>query len=895
MRKHQSTAAILLFGLALLLSACGGHPAETSGETDGTTAPAAEQTTEVGTAAPTEPAEEKSPLEQERDRLSALTVAEMDDATFAKIIYENAMAYYNKRKNVQYDLGVVTLENKPACGSRRTTGQTPEETDWDSMLYAQCSEFVYDLYLQAFDYEWINLYSEAAIYEKNNLPTIVTSYDRVRGLSDIREAADILVKEAKAGDVFYGWGSASGSGHVILILGDIYGDGVTYCMHCWPLGGGSLNDDQSWRSTKGDQYFEPEGALVIQTMDELLIKGNGNPAWGVFTGKNDGKWFLFRPSLEEGLRAKTMTPAAVSRYLYGGLDVSKSLKSLNTFSDITEGQVIVVNEVLTNTGKEDYKDLTVTEYVPEGAVLKGTPKDAVVDGNKLTWTVSLAAGKSKTLSYTVVNQKKFGETLVFEAGSADHIPTRTFSLPVAGDGFSASQLAALKTVAEQGTPTALEFKDYQDLAFVNAFYDTVLGVRTELPATVNELLDALFIREKTLFSDGVKMLQLTEENNEALRRMLIKKHTAGFYVSTGTDKSVRLMDTQAEYYKPGDVFIYFYGSGNNYRVEYPENAVIDICLDGDRYFEYTVSGGKIVSFDESVGKILKSSVILALRPEQAIEKTAKDVQMPEFADLVLTSLQELQDFSQSAASKAVLEGKIALEGLTFLENKSLRLAAGSALELGDFDLELGQLTLEEGAELTAGTGRVNLAATSGSALEKMLESFAGLPVEIKCAYDTVENVYDCAEKTAYYDSVAATVGTANMTDLFLRVPSGWTVCLLNGLCSGVELEVAHEDVTVDLNGKRIGFFVYKGCPLTVTDRAGGGIFYIRGDQTGTPRTQSVDINAPGIPVVVGFHSDSEKADLYCKLTLDAKLTCASLRLDFGSTLELGPKGEVAEK
>ncbi len=635
MRKSTVTAVCLLLALCLLLSSCGGQEKETTPAETAEPASAEEQTdpsAQEPTAPSTAPAEEKSPFEEEKERLSALTVGEMDEATFARAICETAMAYYYKGRNTQYDAGIISVENKVTAGSRRTTGQSPEETDWDSMLYAQCAEFVYDVYLQAFGYKWINNYKGGYLNDAKYSKTVITCYAPSLGYTDLQGAADTLVKEARAGDVFLGTGKHS-SGHVILVLGDIYGDGETYCLHCWPLSGGSMNDSSGWKTSEGKQYFEPNGALVIQSLDELLIKADKNPAWGVFTSKCDGSWYLFRPALEDGLREMTMLPQTVSRCLYPGLNIVKSLEELNTFSDITEGQAVTVNEVLTNNGREGYKELVVTEYVPEGAELKEPPKDAVVEGDRITWTVSLAAGMSRTLSYTVTNQKKFGETLVFEAGSADGIPTRTFSLPVAGDGFTVSQLEALKAVAAQGTPAALEPGDYQDLDIVNQFYENVLGVKTELPKTVNELVDALFKRKSTLYSDGTPMLLLkTEDGNKTLRQMLIKKHTAGFYVSTGADKSLRLMDTQAEYYKPGAVFIYFYGTGNNYRVEYPEDARIDIYLGEGKFFEYTVNGGGIVTFGESVGRILRSSVIVALRPEQAIEKTAAEVKLPEFSE-----------------------------------------------------------------------------------------------------------------------------------------------------------------------------------------------------------------------------------------------------------------------
>ncbi len=853
-RKKGLLAAALL--LVLSLVGCGGNtlPIETQTEAAEITEKAEESTEESTEALPAEPTKDE----------------------LVEALIQTAMSYYYKNPYCQYEN--TALNNEGTI--RQTWEKSAEYASADQYHYSVCSSFITGVYYNAFGYLLGKRSATGA-----GIPYVTNLYGELGGPgtvfiskdndeASLQKAAQEIRGLLEPGDIVVSYGQ--GGGHAMLFLGDVLGNGTNYLIHCW---GSTIKS--------GVDKIEGAGAIYLQPEDELIFgkTAAGKPNWTVSEMRRANRFVcVYRPFLAEDF-VPEIKPVAQSRMKYPNIVITRALDR-STYDSVRKGEQFTLTLTVENKSLQDYRGLKVTEVLPEGARLVSGKTEALLD---------VKAGGKESLSLTYEVTAEPGSTVSFAAAAVDEIPTQELSIRVGYEALSGSQQKALVKLAEQITDGQISAGS--DLKAMNEIYRLITGKSVGLPDTTEEYLREC-LSLKMVGEERLLKLKPETDSNRALLQMQVPKLYGGLCRKIEPSLYERTLEIVDKRFQPGDVMVAMRGT-DAVTVNREADLSVYIYLGERKFLCLNDTAARIENFSTATNDLLGANQFFVLRPSLTVkglpeENGTYDPNGSAKAQ-VLTTLQELKAFSASSDQTASVQGKLALDGAVSLKKKSLSLAAGSALELGDFDLELGTLTLEEGAALTAGKGKVKLTASGSAELEAMLESFAGLPVEIRCAYDTVENVYSCRDRIAYYDSVAATVGTANMTDIFLRTPSGWTICMKSGLCSGVELEIAHENITLDLNGNRIGFLMYKGKSFSVVDGAGGGTFYIRGDKPGTPRTLSVDIYAPDVPVVVGFRSDFEKADLLCRLTLDAKLTCASLRLDFGSTLELGPKGEVVEK
>ena len=881
-------ALFLVCMLLLPLCACGevhAQPAPEPAVSEPTPTPAPEPEIQPEPE-PTEPA------------LSDYKLSELDTETLHKAIQSVIMAFYNRNPYVQYDLSVLTYEPKHSGSPKRTTYMAPEGAAYDTEHFSQCSEFCWDVYYHAFGWEdWMGArlsYDRNRFFKGDYLSTVVCAYDREYGYNDRETPLKILAEQAQIGDVILGFGDSVGnSGHVLIILGDYYGDGRTLVAHCWPVGGGTLNTDT------GTDAREPNGSIVIQTIEEVLLTPNGNPNWCVATGRGGDRWYLFRPLNHPDLQNCSITPATVSRMSYPDMAIEKTADRY-IYDDVTEGEDVTVTQKISNRSKEDYAPLTVVEYVPEGAVLKSASDGCTVDGNTLTWTLSVAAGKSAEISYTVTNHLKRGAELVFPAGRVDNIPSRDLTFKVGGRRLSESQLDALYTLSLGVTPELFRQTEFTDLDFVNRFYKEILGADIALPKTVNEYTSIQF-KTKSVPSVENRVLTIrssVDEKYQYLADMAIRKGLNGFNVSygmTAKDTWVRLMEVQEDYFTPGDVFVTF-GPPNSVSttsVLKEDDIAIYIYLGNHRALSYTTSGVSLESFSTTIGTGMVRSLFAILRPTLAYDDLSAEVKKPEDvgasnaadAETLRTLAEKGETFIRLTESMTLPAADYSAVKLTVAEGKTVTLSGG--------DVKAKSLLLEEGAKVvSSGEGRLVLTVKDELSAVSVLSAAPGQAVRVECAFADPEiiNTFDCLTNTAHYSSVAS-LGRKNLLSLFRILPANWTVKMHAGIIDNVSLNIPQPGTVIDLNGNRLGNMSFTGEDVTFISSSGTGKIVFRGQGSLSPALQQTNITAPDVIVEVGFTSTSSGPHS-AALQVSGRLECKRIELVNGSTITETGEGKI---
>ena len=564
-----------------------------------------------------------------------------------QMLVSTALAFYDKNPNVQYestsrkdtnpgtDKGTrVTKLTGNGRGMRRTREVSPEYAMPDQRMFAQCSEFVYNVYWNTFGYRTLggektysSTYrpigdgSEYVFLGNMECPEqVIVLYDANtdgtfgdRGYTDRNAAIRAFKEKRQPGDIL------ATREHIMLYLGDCFGDGKEYAIHCWPYCGGSLRMDT------GEQKTEPFGAAHIQPAYDLWEKEERVP----FEPKcllNEkqkiaSRWALLRPLIAENMQQNHPSPAVISRLAYPRMAIYKALDGISIYDHLLPNQTVTLRETVANNSGSDYENLKITEPIPVGAKLLSFSDGGVAENGAITWTIRVPAGQRVSVTYTVQVDAPCGSFVTFDAGTVDRIPTRTFRQKIGKDNLSDAQkakLAALKVFYAKDA--------FEDLDFVNRFYREVLGIEINLPKTIADYLALRFTRrdmknEETGEVFPMLLPKTLSEKDAYLERMELPRHLSGRYVCLDekdrqNDSHLRTLEILESFYQPGDVFLSF-GPATGEEVPTKENIEIDIYLGKNKALRYTANGAVVCEFEPSIGRLLPQSLCVTLRPVMA--------------------------------------------------------------------------------------------------------------------------------------------------------------------------------------------------------------------------------------------------------------------------------------
>lgn len=548
-----------------------------------------------------------------------------------RALLETAFAYYRKGDRVQYDFKPLTVQDRTSVGiSRLTSGDTPEMAAKDYIIYTNCADWCYDIYMDAFGYapggdarhalvRYTNLYKEKGD------PDVVL---KLEGTDDA--AREKFMEEAKKvlqpGDIVNTAGEDGiVNGHAMLYLGDWDGDGTPDVLHSSGNPSGHMGDSGT-----------PTVKFVTWDLflgDTLVGLGNGQVCEAT----------ILRPL--NVIDYSAMTPSAKTRLQYPGLDIDRSA-DVFAYNSLQAGQEITVTVTLKNTGKTGYPELTVTEPAPIGAQITAgsiSSGGTEADGG-IQWKVNLAAGQTATLSYRAKVTAKLGERVTFAPGTVGQIPTRELTWCVGGALLPAEPL---QNVIKTSQISGLEANtNTMELEFANTFYRSLFGVELGLPKTMNELLEGMFDKVKVNGSDkaGGKMLQpkardaMSDEIRIVYDR-IIPDHLTGQMVFLGVREETmrpqnRVTTFFPEAYHPGDVFIMLNGFAS-LSCRNPENVSVAIYM-GNGYVCIPKADGTGIQLDKfkyTVEKTLETNVMLVLRPTayfpDSLQRLHADAEQPQ--------------------------------------------------------------------------------------------------------------------------------------------------------------------------------------------------------------------------------------------------------------------------
>ena len=449
-------------------------------------------------------------------------------------VVASVKAMLRKGALLQYDQIAMSKVSSANGGNvRNQYFAAPESVTADKNWYGSIHALVLTVFKDAMDYE-ITPTSTGMTYSR--MPGVLD--DNTRALAwtpddgAAPKAADIIAKLEPA-DVLLAVQDKSN-----YLYGIYLGDGelVTYV----------IDSSKRYDLKKGVEKSEENGAASAVQVSSVLTDEFISKASGIYIGR-----FVDAPEYD----ISTVTPQAVSRIQYPEMTIDRTV-NVGPFGMAVKGGEMTYTVVIQNHSKTTYKGLPVTETVPKGTELKEA-KDAKNENGKLSWTVEIPAGGSKTLSYTVTVTGKEGEKIVSDGGFVADIPSNSL---VTAIGYpmpegAETRMQELAKMSGEEAAAKLGLADKKPLDDIRCVYSYILSGEAKLGGKLTDVLQGTTAITKYYTKGEKNAMGLYEVSPEGkLGQLMVNGYYGGQDVHVETVKD-RLMELRTEHLMPGDVLV----------------------------------------------------------------------------------------------------------------------------------------------------------------------------------------------------------------------------------------------------------------------------------------------------------------------------------------------------
>ena len=308
----------------------------------------------------------------------------------------------------------------------------PEDYTTEKWGYLNCAGFTYDIYRTALGHDLGKLYTteQLASYYVNGGATGAPMYpyyykpDASASPAERAQVEEEFFNTLEIGDLVVVRRN-NGNGHVMMYVGDktvVHSTGSSFTYS---------SDSETYEPTI--RYMNLEWYLFDENADNYIFGEDGYIQ----------HFCIVRPldSFSGAIPENTQNRIANLKDVY-----SEKLSSFGQGGSVSQGGEITFTFRIENRGDET-KTLTVTDTLPVGTALK-TADSATVNGNDLFWSVSVGAGQTKEVSYTVTvtgNEGDYVYSAVGKVGGVLHTCPRI----LIKNTLSADQQAAIQTAVAQ--------------------------------------------------------------------------------------------------------------------------------------------------------------------------------------------------------------------------------------------------------------------------------------------------------------------------------------------------------------------------------------------------------------------------------------------------------------
>ena len=541
-------------------------------------------------------------------------------------VVQTAIAYHLNNPYQQYDSIGITDEDKYKGGNcRENQYVAPEACTPDQVIYTVCSSYCFEVYYDTFDYKLLGTQLDAItgkLYKNVPEDMVVLRYN---GEKDREALAAKAMTLLQPGDICVG--ISNSSGHAMLYVGDITGDGVPDILH-----------------STGKKISMSTGSDIVEENGNIKLTDAKSHLQEKYFLKD--QWIIIRP-LQGEVGSLPLTESAKGRMKYPWLRYDRTV-STHAFGSVPTGGELTYSIAVSNHSKNAYT-LPVDDTVPAGTELVKAD-GATVSGDRLSWSVPLAAGEEKTVSFTVKVTAPRGTMIVAEGGHAGGIPSNRLETRVGGKPLPGGLTTEKVQTCAKAGGTAAEVAE--------RIYQTAYQIPLDLP-TVKEMYKNL--TEKAVYSSK----KLKQNDDSLLRQMLVHRYFGGMLLLTESNND-RVLNFRISDLTEGDLIF-----ATKIPVRDEEVTLYVRTADGVVRYE----SGKAEEIKENMlDKLLLSHFFLCLRPTLAYDDVTAMPPALKFTDVAQTDW--YYSFVQELYGKGIVSG---MTETTFVPNGTL--TWGQALKL----------------------------------------------------------------------------------------------------------------------------------------------------------------------------------------------------------------------
>ncbi|MBQ7624647.1 MAG: C40 family peptidase [Clostridia bacterium] len=493
------------------------------------------------------------------------------------VLLSAAMAYYQRTWFIQYDNNNMDRVNRSFYRREVTTNLSPEEATPQNFMYSDCSAFLYELFVDAFNCDLYGANGVTAMFQNSALNKTawrVADYDEALDKRSPEELKAYFYSVLQPGDIIGELIPGEGmGGHVMLYIGN----------------GKMIHFTGRHATGGGENYLWNNGTDEYEMVNSILYDPVEPAGWYQQFGKKDYKLAIFRP----GVLGLKPTKQAENRL--NGLRNVVAYKRTTAPEGVTvsPGGDVTFTFVIKNVDFTP-KTINITDKLPQGVSFK-SGNDFKLSGSDLAATVTVSPGKTLEVSYTVTVDKNALPGTAIECHSAylNGVLHNDTSINVAKT-LNASQQAAFAAAADKVGDSASDGFDLAAKVYKEAFNYT-------LP--YSSASDAF---AKVFKGSAVSALLASPQSLAVLDLFGGKSYTT--YGPYETIQRIRRFST--ENLVAGDIVFYFNdtkGESSSVYV-YSGDGILAAVADG-KYIKYSAADSQMIA-----ERALSYPVFCVLRP-----------------------------------------------------------------------------------------------------------------------------------------------------------------------------------------------------------------------------------------------------------------------------------------